>query len=252
MVSQSSPAPHTSRGQVTVIGTLMPHLAPRRHLVLIAMVISVATGWGGPSTRPTPPQPGSGGGLVPHASAAGAIHRSTDRSVETRWGAVGLASTSTSLAAGGATTIDLGDGVTVTLAPGWTVTNRGEGFANLYSNDKNAGAYVAQGPASAPDINGESTANINGAVEGNGITNVQQIQGGAVQAVQGRNFQQTLEVDYTGNVQTNQGTGQVYGAWVTLFNPSTQNAGLFSIYSWTPDGFKAALPDTVSMLASML
>jgi hypothetical protein len=221
-------------------------------IMLIAAVISVAIVWGGPSTRPTPPQQGSGGGLVPHASAAGAIHRSIDPSIKTRWGAVGLASSSTSLAAGSATTIGLGDGVAVTLAPGWTVTNRGEQRANLFNNDKNAGAFVDEGPAVAPDINGESTAIINNVIEGSGITNVQQIQGGAVQAVQGRNFQQTLEIDYTGNVQTNQGTGQVYGAWVTLFNPSTQNAGLFSIYAWTPDGFKAALPDAVSMLASML
>ena len=48
-----------------------------------------------------------------------------------------------------------------------------------------------------------------------------------VEPVQGKNFQKMLEVDYTANVQTNQGTDQLYGGWVTFYNASTGMSGFW-------------------------
>jgi hypothetical protein len=256
MVNPSSPAPAGSRHPVGVFETLMPHLHAGRHhrlhgglVAAIVAVISVALVSGGPATHPTPPQPGRGGSIVPHVAASGSLHRAMRQSTQTPWGSVGL--TSISLAAGTDAIVDLGNGVTVTLAPGWAVTNRTARWANLYSNDKNAGAYIDQGTAIAPDINQESARVINQVIQSGGMTNVQQISAGPVTAIQGKNFQQLLEIDYTANMQSNQGTGQTYGAWVTLFNPSTHNAGFFALYAWSPDEYKAALPDGAGMMLSM-
>jgi len=69
--------------------------------------------------------------------------------------------------------------------------------------------------------------------------------------LQGKNFQQLIEVDYTGNVQTNQGTQQQWGAWVTLYNATAHTSGSFVFYASSADAFKAAIPDAGSMLASM-
>jgi len=73
-----------------------------------------------------------------------------------------------------------------------------------------------------------------------------------VQTVQGNNFTQSLQVNYTVNRETDQGTMQLYGIWVTLFNASTQIAGFIDFRAISPDAFQAALPDAKSMLASIL
>ena len=57
-----------------------------------------------------------------------------------------------------------------------------------------------------------------------GLTNVVEEPQG-VQTVQGNNFTQSLQVNYTADRQTHQGTMQLYGIWVTLFNASTQIVG---------------------------
>jgi hypothetical protein len=67
----------------------------------------------------------------------------------------------------------------------------------------------------------------------------------------GKNFNQLFEVDYTANLQTNQGTDQIYGGWVTLYNTVTGVSGLFNLYAGSQATFKAALPDAAQMMLSM-
>lgn len=220
-------------------------------IVVIAAVISVAVVWGGPSTRPAPPQRGHGGGIVPHAAAAGGtLHPVTGQPGESRWGSVTLTSSASTLAVGTTNTVDLGNGVSVTVASGWTVTNQGQQYAQLLNSDQTAGVFVDEGKANTSDIGQESTFLINQNIQNNGLTNVQQSPS-QPQAVQGKNFQQILEVDYTANVQTNQGTGQIYGAWVTMYNSSTQMSGFFNLFAANQDAFQAALPGAASMMVSM-
>jgi len=81
---------------------------------------------------------------------------------------------------------------------------------------------------------------------------VQQAPQGGVQTFQGRNFTQGLQVNFTGDLQTNQGTVQLYGNWVTLFNPSTRLIGFVALNAMSPDALNAAEPDGESMLASVM
>jgi hypothetical protein len=69
--------------------------------------------------------------------------------------------------------------------------------------------------------------------------------------LQGKNFNQLYEVDYTANLQTSQGTDQIYGGWVTLYNTVTGVSGLFNLYAPSQEMFKAALPDAAQMMLSM-
>ena len=73
-----------------------------------------------------------------------------------------------------------------------------------------------------------------------------------MKAVQGNNFTQMLLSDFTGDIQTNQGTEQVYGLWMTLLNPSTQLFGFINLTAPSEAALNAALPDAKSMIASML
>ena len=85
----------------------------------------------------------------------------------------------------------------------------------------------------------------------NRLTNVVEEPQG-VQTVQGKNFTQSLQVNYTANRQTDQRTTQLYGMWTTLFNASTQIAGFIDFCAISPDAFQTALPDAKNMLASMM
>jgi hypothetical protein len=163
---------------------------------------------------------------------------------------VALASSTTSLAAGAAATVNLVDGINMTVAPGWTVTRQGQQSADLINSGESAGLFVNAGSENTSDIGQESTFLINHNIQSSGLTNVQQYPD-QPQPVQGKNFNQLLEVDYTANVQTNQGTGQIFGGWVTLFNTVTGMSGLFNLYAGTPAAFQAALTDGAQMLVSM-
>jgi hypothetical protein len=220
-------------------------------IVVIAAVVSVAAVSGGAATKPAPPGQGGSPRLTPHsASAAGSIHDTVGPSGEQRWGSVALASNTTSLAAGAATTITLVDGISITVAPGWTVTRQGQQSANLLNSDQTAGLTVDAGRADAPDIRQESTAFINQNIQINGLTNVQQTPAPPT-TLQGKNFQEVLKVDYTADAQNNQGTMQIYGGWVTLYSASTHMAGLFNLYANSQAVFKASLRDAGAMLGSM-
>lgn len=220
-------------------------------IVVIAAVVSVAVVSGGAATKPAPPGQGGSPRLTPHsASAAGSIHDTVGPSGEQRWGSVALASNTTSLAAGAATTITLVEGISITVAPGWTVTRQGQQSANLMNSDQTAGLTVVAGRAGTPDIQQESTALISGNIQINGLTNVQQTPASPT-TVQGKNFQEVLEVDYTADAQDNQGTMQLYGGWVTLYSASTHMAALFNLYANSQAVFKASLRDAGAMLGSM-
>jgi hypothetical protein len=215
-------------------------------VVVVAAAVSVAVVMGGAATHPTPPGQGGSGRIAPHsASATGAIHRTIGQSGQSPWGSVALASSTTSLA-----TVNLVDGINMTVAPGWTVTRQGQQSADLINSGESAGLFVNAGSENTSDIGQESTFLINHNIQSSGLTNVQQYPD-QPQPAQGKNFNQLLEVDYTANVQTNQGTGQIFGGWVTLFNTVTGMSGLFNLYAGTPAAFQAALTDGAQMMVSM-
>jgi hypothetical protein len=220
-------------------------------VVVIAAVVSIAVVLGGAATHPTPPGQGGSGRIAPHsASAAASIHQTMGHSGESRWGNIGLASISTPLAAGAASTINLVDGISMTVAPGWKVTRQSQQSADLINGSQSAGLFVNAGSANTSDIAQESTFLINHNIQSSGFTNVQQYPA-QPQKLQGKNFQQLLEVDYTADVQTNQGTGQVYGGWVTLYNATTGMSSLFNFFAGSHDAFEAALTDGAQMMVSM-
>ncbi len=190
-------------------------------VVMLAAGVTAAVVFSGPSTQPKPPRTGPGGGVVPTPHALG----------------------------GG--TIKFPDGVTLTVAPGWTIVQSSQTWVLLANSDNSALMEADSGKPAMPDITEEA-----GFIAGqdtlrSGLTNVVQ-EPQAVQTVHGNNFTQSLQVNYSANRQTNQGTMQLYGIWTTLFNASTQIIGFIDFRAISPDAFQAALPDAKSMLASML
>lgn len=217
-------------------------------VVIVAAAISVAVVQSGSSTPPAPPQRGHGGGIAPQAATAvGPLPPVTG---ESRWGTLHLASVTAPLALGTGP-IDLGGGVTLAPAPGWTVLNQGPQWVGLINGGHSAILYANVGKANTQSIEREASSLINQNVQDAGMTNVQETPSAQPQTLQGRNFQQLLEVDYTADVQTNQGTTQVWGGWVTLFNSATQTAAFLNFFSNNQQAFQAALADGGSMLASM-
>lgn len=220
-------------------------------IVVVAAAISVAVATGGSPTHPVPPGREGSDGIATHkAAAAGSFQHVTGRPDEHRWGSVALASTTSSLAVGTLTTVNLAVGVSLTVPPGWVVSRNANQSATLFNADKTAGVYAAAGGANTPDIRQESTALISGDIQANGLTNVQQAPS-PLQPITGRNFQQVFEVDYTADVQTNQGTMQIYGGWVTLYNAANNNSAFFNLFASSQQVFRASLSDAGQMLGSM-
>jgi hypothetical protein len=237
-----------------------PEVSPVQHRLhgavvaaIVAVVAIVAAGvtaavvLRGPSTPPTPPT--GPGGLLPKAHATATIHPAGG---QRRPATLVLASTSSPLAAGSASTVDLGNGVTLTVAPGWTIANQSQGEAVVANGDHSAQLAAVVDTADRSDIGQESAALNDAFGRGAGLTNVQQAPQGGVQTFQGRNFTQGLQVNFTGDLQTNQGTVQLYGNWVTLFNPSTRIVCFVALNAMSPDALNAAEPDGESMLASVI
>jgi hypothetical protein len=217
-------------------------------VVLVAAAVTAAVVWSGPATHPKPPRPG---GLVSHASAAGLLHPRMGQSGQSRWGNLALASSDTSLAVGTATAITLYNSVSITPAPNWTVGNQDQGSVLLTNSDKSVVVSAVAAGADEPDINQEATAGLSAFIKGAGMTNVQQDSSAQVQTIQGKNYQQLLPIAYTANIQNNQGTVEVEGVWMTLFNSSTQTTGFLDALSPSDDALQAAVPDIKSMLQSM-
>lgn len=238
----------------------------RLHGAVVAAIISVvaiisagvtaAVVFSGPSKQPTPPRTGPGGGIVPTAHAVASGQPGTgpgtgDGSADPS-GDVVLASTMTSLAFGDASTFDFGNGVTLAVTPGWTIGGRGRGFVNLVKSDHSAEMEALSGRADTTDIEHEAALLIHEAIKYGNLTNVQEDPRAQVQAVSGNNFKQALATNYTADLQTNQGTIQLYGIWLTLFNASAEITGFIDFNAVSPDALDAASPDAERMIASML
>jgi hypothetical protein len=218
-------------------------------VVIIAAGITAAVVFSGKSTSPKPPHTG---GVVPTTHALASAHPATGRGGGNPLGGVVLASTTTSLAAGGASSVNLGNGVTLTVASGWTVNDQGQSEAAVINGQGVVFVAAVVAHAGTTNIGQAQAQAINGFIKGAGLTNVQQEQDGQMKAVQGNNFTQMLLSDFTGDIQTNQGTQQVYGLWMTLLNPSTQLFGFINLTAPSEAALNAALPDAKSMIASML
>jgi hypothetical protein len=189
-------------------------------VVMLAAGVTAAVVFSGPSTEPKPPRTGPGSEVAPTPHAPGGQ------------------------------TINLPDGVTLTVAPGWTIVESSQTWVLLANSDNSALMEAEVGKSAMRDITQEAGF-MAGLYSTNRLTNViEEPQG--VQTVQGKNFTQSLQANYTANRQTDQGTMQLYGIWTTVFNPSTQIAGFIDFSAISPDAFQAALPDAENMLASML
>jgi hypothetical protein len=242
MIGSGMPRRGRSRRSVAVSRKLIPHIAAGRHRlyrgVLDAVVLLVAAVVGTAVVF-------SAGLLHPHAGQFG----------QSRWGRVAFASSNTSMAAGTATAINLYQGVSITPASGWTASQgqQGSGYVNLQNSDQTAAFYAQAGAADAPDINQQAAELINAVIKANGLTDVQRDPVGQVQTVQsGSNYQQLLEFGYTCDLQTDQGTEQLFGFWVALFNSSTRTMGFVDFNSPSPDALNIAMDDFKSMVSSML
>ena len=251
-----------TRGALHTAVDTAPEVGPVEHRLhgavvaaLIAVVVIIAAGitaavvFSGKSTSPKPPHTG---GVVPTTHALASAHPATERGGGNPLGGVVLASTTTSLAAGGASSVNLGNGVTLTVASGWTVNDQGQSEAALINGQGVVFAAAVVANAGTTNIGQAQAQAINGFIKGAGLTNVQQEQDGQMKAVQGNNFTQMLLSDFTGDIQTNQGTQQVYGLWMTLLKPSTQLFGFINLTAPSEAALNAALPDAKSMIASML
>ena len=165
-------------------GTEAPDVEHRLHaglvraivaaVVVIAAVVSVAVALSGPSTRPAPPGEGGSGRIAPHLLRRPVHLPGVGKLDQSPWGRVALASTTRSLAAGAAATINLTHGINMTVAPGWTVTHQGQQSADLFNSDQSAALFVVVGGADASDIVQESASLINQNIQSAGLTNVQQ------------------------------------------------------------------------------
>lgn len=220
-------------------------------VVLIAAGVTAAVVWSGPSTKPAPPP---GGGTFAPAKALGGVQPGLLDRDANPFGDVVLASTRSTLAVGDASTYDFGGGVTMTIASGWNVTDKGQGYVNVLNGDKTAALFASAGNANTADIGKEATFLIQAEIKGVGLTNVQQDQQAQVQDVaQGSHYLQSLTVQYTGNLQTNQGTAQAYGVWVILFNQTTKKSAFLDAYAFSSDAINAAWkPDIIGMIDSMV
>jgi hypothetical protein len=136
-------------------------------------------------------------------------------------------------------------------AQGWTILNQDRQWVNLINARHDAIVYAAVGKANTQDIVSEANMLINQNIRSGGLTNVQQNSSARPVPLQGKNFQQFIELDYTADSQTNQGTMQVWGGWIVLFNASTQTSAFFNYFANTQDTVKLSLSEAGSMLASM-
>jgi hypothetical protein len=211
-------------------------------IVVLAAGVTAAVVFRGPSTPPKPPHPS---GLVPTTHQAAAIRPSSG------FRGIVLASTTTPLAGG--VTVNFINGVSLTVAPGWTVYKSWNTGVWMHNSDNSVLLEISVGHAHAPDINGELTWQINDEINLNGLTNVVQARSEeGVQAVQGKNFTQQLFTGYSANHQGDQGTTQICGVWMALFNVSTQQNAFIDIRAANTDALGAAVPDAKSMVASLL
>ena len=221
-------------------------------IVIIAAGVTAVVVCSGPAKTPTPPA--IGGTYMP-AKALGPRQPGIFDGGGNPHGPVVLASTMTPLADANASTYDFGGGMTITIAPGWTITQQGTGAVDLLNSDKSVAMFAVAGDADTADINSEAALLIKDEIKAVGLTDARQDPQATVLPVKSQNFLQSLPIEYTANLQTNQGTAQVYGVWLTLFNQSTKKAAFFDTFTFSsPDALFAHKnnSDIQSMIGSML
>jgi hypothetical protein len=206
------------------------------------------------ANRPTPHEPRGAVAAMPHrASQRRHVYRNAATLALL---AALLSAASGSLsppATADALTVDFGYGVTLTVAPGWTIANQGAHYANLVKGSgQKGGMDVSAGTANTHDINQEEAMLIGQDIKARGLSNVKQQPQVQVQVLQGKNFQQSLPINYTADVHTDHGTFPAFGTWIELFNPLAQRAAFIDFYALSGDAFQASLPDAQGMIASML
>jgi hypothetical protein len=219
-------------------------------IVAAAAVVAVVVALGGPAAAPTPPGQDGGPRLSGHHATTSAVHRPADRREQERRGSLVLASTSSSLAAGQGNVITLVEGISLTLEPGWAVASRGPQSVTMFNSDKSAGVYANAGSSNTDDIRQEAAVLIAQNIRGNGLTNIQEAPGAPI-TIDGKTFQQEVEDDYTANVETDQGTIQVWGAWVVMFSPTNHRAALYNMFASSKAQYDASLPSAGAMMVSM-
>jgi hypothetical protein len=232
------------------------HAEHRLHGAVVAAVVAVVvfvaaaiTGLvvlRGPGTPPTPPHPS---GIVPKTHKAAVFGPALRGGVVV--GNLVLASASRSLADG--TAVNFPDGVSVTVAPGWSISQSWS--TGVWANDSanSASIELTSGHGHAPDISTDLAWMINNDINVNVLTNVDQSPDpDGVQSVQGSNFTQESLVGYTADMQTNQGTVQLTGVWVELFNPATQNNAFIDLRAANNGDLQQAIPDAKNMISSMI
>lgn len=226
---------------------------------IIAVVVIIAAGvtavvvCSGPAKTPTPPAIGGTYGRA-RAQASGSVQPGIFDDGGNPRARVVLASTMTALADTNASTFDFGGGITMTIAPGWTISQQNSGWVAMLNGDKSVGMYAVAGGADTADINSEAALLIKNEIKTVGFTNVQQDQQATVLPVKGgKNFLQSLAIAYTANLQTNQGTQQGYGVWITLFNQSTKTAAFIDADASNLNALQRAYSsDIVGMINSMV
>jgi hypothetical protein len=213
-------------------------------VVIVAAGVTAALVFSSPSTQPKPPSTR----VVPtkHAQSFGfpGIEQRTGKPL----GHVVLESTQRLLA----TTLSFADGVPLVLAPGWTVIDSGPTSFALANPAGTAQMNpVTSGGANTSDITDEAAYMINQDVSSSGYTNVVQAPN-PVAPVVGNNFTQSQVVNYTALLQTNQGTVEIFGNWVELFNPGTKTAAFIDYFAVSPADLQASSADANAMINSML
>ncbi|MFZ3304458.1 MAG: hypothetical protein WA622_04885 [Mycobacterium sp.] len=206
------------------------------------------------ANRPTPHEPRRAVAVIPHLASERRHIYHNAATLALLAGLLSAASGSLSPpATGDASTVDFGYGVTLTLAPGWTIENQGPHYANLdKKGNQDVGMDVSAGTANTRDINQEAAMLIGQDIKARGLINVKQQPQVQVQTLQAKNFQQSLPINYTADVQMGQRTAPAFGTWIELFNPSAQRAAFIDFYAISGGEFQASLPDAQSMVASML
>jgi hypothetical protein len=137
------------------------------------------------------------------------------------------------------------------VAPGWSISQSWS--TGVWANDSanSASIELTSGHANGQDINSDMAYMV--ASSAQPLTNVSESRDpDGVQSVQGSNFTQESLVGYTADLQTNQGTVQLTGVWVDLFNPATLLDAFIDLRAANNGDLQQAIPDAKNMISSMI
>lgn len=129
--------------------------------------------------------------------------------------------------------IPIADGVSITLAPGWTLTNRGSDWVTLYDADNTARMQVTVKPAGGGDITAVLQADADRVINTpqTELSNVNIVSAPKVKPVQGRNFQQAADINYTADVVSGPDITHLTGVFMELLNTSNRRSAFIDYRS---------------------